>query len=126
MHLPQTKLQHSIIFIHRSQAHSTSHNCDSTVGLYGGIFGQLSFEIPDNCHAAVKVIKLRLEIGNRTIGIQLIYQYSNGQTVNGNMYGGTGGILTTINLDINRSERVVAVLGNYDSSGVRELVFLTS
>ena len=131
MHLPQTKLQHlfkSIIFIYRSQAHSTSHNCDSTIGLYGSIFGQLFHEILDDCHAAVKSIKIRHEIGNRINGIQLIYQFSNGngQTVNGNMYGGTGGILSTINFDINKSERVVAVLGNYDTSGIRGLVFFTS
>ena len=129
-HAPQRKLQYSfksIIFIHRSQVHSTSHNCDSRVGFYGGTFGQLFFDNPDNCHAIVKAIKLRVEMGDCIIGIQLIiYRYSNGQTVNGNMFGGTGGILTTINLDMNKSERVIAVLGYYDSSGVRGLTFFIS
>ena len=113
--------------MHRSPAHS-DHNCDSTIGLYGNTRGQLFHEILDNCHAAVKTIKIRHEIGNRINGIQLIYKFSNGhgQTVNGNMYGGAGGILSTINFDINNFERIVAVLGNYDTSGIRGLVFFTS
>ena len=98
--------------MHRSPAHS-DHNCDSTIGLYGNTQGQHFHEILDNCHAAVKTIKIRHEIGNRINGIQLIYKFSNGhgQTVNGNMYGGAGGILSTINFDINNFERIVAVLG---------------
>ena len=114
--------------MHRSQAHSTSHNCDSKTALHGGIFGQHFNEILDNCNAAVKSIKIRHEIGNRINGIQLIYEYSNGhgRTVSGNMYGGSGGILSTVNFDINNSERVIAALGYYDSSGIRGLVFFTS
>ena len=38
----------------------------------------------------------------------------------------TGGILSTVNFDINNSERVIAVLGYFDTSGVRGLVFFTS
>ena len=38
----------------------------------------------------------------------------------------TGGILCTVNFDINNSERVIAVLGYFDTSGVRGLVFFTS
>ena len=116
--------------MHRSQAHSTSHNCDSTTGLVGGgiLSGQYFNEILDNCNAAVKSIKIRHEIGNRINGIQLIYQFSNGhgRTVYGDMHGASGGILSTVNFDINNSERVVAVLGYYDTSGIKGLVFFTS
>ena len=103
-------------------------NCDSKTGLQGSIFGQHFSDILDNCNAAVKSIKIRHEIGNRINGIQLIYEYSNGhgRTVSGNMYGGSGGILSTVNFDINNSERVIAALGYYDSSGIRGLVFFTS
>ena len=52
--------------------------------------------------------------------------YGHGRTVYGDMHGASGGILSTVNFDINNSERVVAVLGYYDTSGIKGLVFFTS
>ena len=93
--------------------------------MHGGIFGQHFHEVPDNCRAVVKTIKIRSQIGSRIAGIQLIYQLSNGRTVAGDYFGGSEGHLSTINFDINNHERIIAVLGRSDTS-VRELTFFTN
>ena len=110
--------------MHRSGVHSTT-GCDSESAMHGGIFGQLFRDVPDNCRAVVKTIKIRSQIGIRITGIQLIYQLSNGHTMVGGYFGGSGGHLSTINLDINKPERIIAVLGRTDTS-VRELTFFTN
>ena len=80
-----------------------------SAGSFGGGGGKAFKELPDNCGATIRRIKIRS--GSVIDGIQIVYRLSNGQGYTGKHHGGTGGGLHTVNINTEGGERIIGVSG---------------
>ena len=69
--------------------------------------------------------KIVLRSGGRIDAIQVTYKLSNGREFVGSRRGGTGGRKRTINIDVDRGERIIGVFGRSGES-VDMLGFVTN
>lgn len=79
------------------------------MGPYGGSHGEVFVELPDNCNAVVYRIVIRH--ANYVDGIQISYQYHNGQNHTRSYHGGAGGRRSVINIDFHGGERITGIFG---------------
>jgi len=97
--------------------------CTHAEGPYGGGGGSAFTELLDDCEATV--ISGRVRHGKYIDGIQLTYQYANGQHHTGGSYGGTGGSESTFDIDVDGGERITTILGR-SGRYVDRLQFITN
>ena len=99
------------------------YGCQFSAGTYGGGGGGAFNEHPAYCRSTVKRIVIRS--GTYIESIQITYQLPNGKYYRGKRYGGGGGRVHTININVDEGERVVGIFGKRGSL-VDRLGFVTN
>ena len=94
-----------------------------SAGTYGGGGGGSFNELPNNCGAVVR--RIRIRSGSRIDAIQVTYRYSNGQEHTGGYFGGRGGSEHVIDVNVSGGERIVGIFGR-SGGGVDRLGFVTN
>ena len=97
--------------------------CQFSEGTFGGGGGGAFNELPDDCRAVARIIRIRS--GSRLDSIQVTYRLSNGRDHTADKHGGSGGGSHTVNIDVDGGERVIGVFGKSGGS-VDQLGFITS
>ena len=111
---------HHLLLIHRSLIQEGS--CTNSPA-YGGGGGTSFYEKFDNCNAVIKRVTIRH--GRVVDAIQITYQLSNGNEVQGGYFGGYGGDQDIFSIEVDSGERIIAILGR--SGGVvDQLTFITN
>lgn len=97
--------------------------CKFPAGTFGGGGGDVFSEILDNCGAVIQRIEIRS--GGVIDSIQITYRLSSGKCYTGDLHGGAGGQLHTIDIDVVRGERIIDVFGK-SGALVDQLGFITN
>ena len=110
-----------ITYILRSEIQNTG--CQFSAGAYGGGSGGAFNEHPADCAGTVSRIVIRA--GNVIDSIEITYKLPNGQFFHGGHFGGGGGGIHTIDINVDGGERIVGVWGK-SGSLVDQLGFVTN